>query len=397
MADKPLQKHFSDLAAFYRTELFEHVMPFWMEHGLDRESGGWLCCIAKDGTVLSREKYMWQQLRALWIFAKLHNRFGQEQPWLDVAHRLFDYVVKHGRDDKGRWHFRLAADGSPIDGPVSIYADMFAIYALTEYARATASQEAEALAMDTYREVTERLESGEPIPITPYAIPEGHICHGISMMMTLVCYELGTFTKNAGVIETAMDHSRLVLDAFRRPELEILLEYVSADGHVLDTPAGRAIVPGHAIESMWFQIQLHQLDDGKDRIAQSCECIRWHMERGWDPEYGGLLLGLDLAGEEPYWERPDLKLWWPMTEALYALLLAYEHCGESWCLDWHQKVHDWSFDHFPNREQGDWHQHLDRTGKPLPKPPLMPVKDPFHLPRALIYCIDVCERLGKRG
>jgi len=25
----------------------------------------------------------------------------------------------------------------------------------------------------------------------------------------------------------------------------------------------------------------------------------------------------------------------------------------------------------------------------------LPVKDPFHLPRALIYCVDALERLAK--
>ncbi len=144
---------------------------------------------------------------------------------------------------------------------------------------------------------------------------------------------------------------------------------------------------------MWFMMHIFRRLGDRERILQAAETIRWHLELGWDREYGGILLGLDAEGGEPWWGFADTKLWWPHTEALYALLLAYEQTGEAWCLEWYERVHDYAFSHFPNAAYGEWTQKLDRYGQPITQVVALPVKDPFHLPRALIYCIDVLERL----
>ena len=73
---------------------------------------------------------------------------------------------------------------------------------------------------------------------------------------------------------------------------------------------------------------------------------------------------------------------------------AYEHCREQWCLDWYDRVHEYTFSHFPDREHGEWTQRLSREGKPIAEVVALPVKDPFHLPRALMMCIDVLQRLA---
>jgi hypothetical protein len=46
-------------------------------------------------------------------------------------------------------------------------------------------------------------------------------------------------------------------------------------------------------------------------------------------------------------------------------------------------------------EHGDWHQNLDRRGSPVPcVVKTLAVKDPFHLPRGLIYSINVLRHLA---
>ena len=42
---------------------------------------------------------------------------------------------------------------------------------------------------------------------------------------------------------------------------------------------------------------------------------------------------------------------------------------------------------------GEWRQKLDREGRPFTATVALPVKDLFHLPRVLILCIEVLERL----
>jgi N-acylglucosamine 2-epimerase len=196
------------------------------------------------------------------------------------------------------------------------------------------------------------------------------------------------------IIDEAVRRAEEVMTSFRRPETKVLLEYVGTDGRPLDTPAGRAMVPGHAIESMWFMIHIYRHLGRPERIQEAVETIRWGLERGWDSDHGGIFLGIDVEGRKPvYWKNPETKIWWVFSEALYATLLAYEHSRASWCLDWYWKVHDWAFSHFPVQEHGEWTQRLDRAGNRIDTVIALPVKDPFHLPRALIWCIDVLERL----
>lgn len=91
----------------------------------------------------------------------------------------------------------------------------------------------------------------------------------------------------------------------------------------------------------------------------------------------------------------DAKLWWPFCEALCATLLAWEACREPWCLEWHDRVRDWAFRHFPDTRHGEWTQRLDRRGHRLDQVVALPVKDPFHLPRAAIYAVECIERISQ--
>jgi N-acylglucosamine 2-epimerase len=148
---------------------------------------------------------------------------------------------------------------------------------------------------------------------------------------------------------------------------------------------------------MWFMIHFFQkLGDGVSP-EWAIDTIKRHVELGWDDEYGGLLLSVDADGGAPWWPFADSKIWWPHTEALYALLLAYDLSQEQWCLDWFEKVHNYAFSHYPVTPYGEWTQKLDRQGNKFTETVALPVKDPFHLPRALIYCIQVLQRLADKS
>ncbi|NOZ70341.1 MAG: AGE family epimerase/isomerase [Chloroflexi bacterium] len=388
-----IESRLVDLLAIYRAELLERTVPFWLEHAIDWEYGGILTCISDEGKVLSTDKYMWSQLRAIWTFSALYNRIDARKEWLEVAKQIVDFVKKNGRDEEGRWVFAVDKDGHVLQGATSIYTDGFAIYGLTEYARATGDEEAIDLALATYGNVEERLTRPGSYETAPYTIPAGAKAHAVAMIFALAFHELGHYLHDEDILAAAHFQAEEVMTAFLRPEQHLLYEYVTLDNHLLDTPQGRTIVPGHAIESMWFMIHIYQHWQEETRIRQAIEAIRWHIEFGWDEEYGGIFLARDAAGHKPWWPFADSKLWWPHTEALYALLLAYELSGERWALDWFERVHSYAFSHYPVPKYGEWRQKLDRQGRPFTETVALPVKDPFHLPRALINCIHILARL----
>ena len=384
---------FSELHTLYRSELLDRTIPFWLTHGLDREYGGICTCINDQGQVLSGDKYVWSQLRAIWTFSALYNKIERKQEYLDAATQIFNFITRCGRNDKGEWLFCLTRDGKPLhDGATTIYADGFAIYAFTEYAKATGNQDAIRIARETYANVQARLAKPGSYQTHPLPIPEGSKAHGISMIFSLVFDEFGRYINDASIVAEGLRHANQVMDVFRRPEHKRVYEFVNLDDTLRTTPPGRAVNPGHGIESMWFMIHLYQCHGDEARVRQAIETIKWHLELGWDNEFGGLFLARDAEGS--FWENKwDTKIWWPHTESLYALLLAYSISKEQWCLDWFERVHEYSFSHYPVPQYGEWIQNLNRQGKPLEGTIALPVKDPFHLARALIYSVGVLEQL----
>jgi hypothetical protein len=47
------------LASLYRETLLNDVMPFWLHHGLDREHGGMITALDRDGSLLDTDKSVW--------------------------------------------------------------------------------------------------------------------------------------------------------------------------------------------------------------------------------------------------------------------------------------------------------------------------------------------------
>jgi N-acylglucosamine 2-epimerase len=389
-----INARFPDLLAIYRAELLERTVPFWLKHALDRERGGILTCISDEGQVISTDKYMWSQLRAIWTFSALFNKIESRQEWLDAAWQLFNFAKQHGRDDQGRWVFAVDASGKVLQGATSIYADGFAIYGLTELARATGDQDAIALALETYDNVQQRLARPGSYETAPYPILEGVKAHGVSMIFSLVFHELGLLLKDEAILAAGLAQAEEVMTAFLQADSGLIHEYVTLDNKLIDSPQGRAIVPGHAIEAMWFMIHIYQHWGNRQRIDEALAAIQHHIDYGWDEVYEGILLSRDAGGGEPWWPFAESKLWWPHTEALYALLLAYEQSGEEWALAWFGRVHDYAFSHYPVSIYGEWTQKLDRRGKKFTQTVALPVKDPFHLPRSLIYCTQTLKRLA---
>ena len=388
--DQPPDLQSSQLHDLLHAELFDSVIPFWLRHAVD-EAGGLNTCIRDDGSIINRDKYLWSQWRAVWVYSKLYNQIEKKQAWLDLAENIYHFAARYGWDDDfGGWRLKLAHDGSVLQGCESIYVDAFAIYGLTELAKATRRDEPLNLARKTADSVLRRMEHPhDTIPHFPYPIPPGARVHGLPMIFGLVFWELGLLLDEPRYKDAALAMSDDIFDNFIRPDRNLLLERIAADNSEYPPPLGTAVVPGHVIEDMWFQIHIARDAGNKTRIQEACRLIKRHVELGWDKVHGGLLLAVDANGAEDVgWEHHDTKLWWPHTEAMYALLLAYEQTGDREFLDWYDRVHDYSFRNFQLPEHGEWTQKLDRKGNPIKDIVALPVKDPFHLPRALIYCLE---------
>ena len=384
--------HMMDNASLYRQYrelLLDGIVPFWARHGLDAEHGGVLSCMQEDGTPISGDKYIWSQARWVWVCSALYNRIEKRPEFLAWARATIGFLLRHGRDEQGRWVYHTTREGQIVEGATSIYSDCFVVYGLSEYCRAVPDPELLGLARSTFASICQRIEAPGFAETAPYALPPNRRNHGVPMILTEVASELGRTTGDAAIESAADDFASRVMRHFVRPQRRCLLEFLDREYRELPPPEGTFIMPGHAIESMWFVMHHALRRNDAATIGRALEVMRWHLEMGWDKEHGGLFLGVDIEGHTPFMPNAEVKLWWPHTEALYALLLAQSLTREPWCEEWYERVHEWSFNHFSMPETGEWRQRLDRQGNPLQTFVALPVKDPFHLPRSVILAIQL--------
>ena len=92
-----------NLLDFYRSELLDNIIPWWMEHAIDWDNGGIYQFIENDGTVVSEDKYLWSQLRALYMWSALYNRVGKRHAWQQVAAHVYEFIMRDGREAQGHW------------------------------------------------------------------------------------------------------------------------------------------------------------------------------------------------------------------------------------------------------------------------------------------------------
>ena len=72
--------------------------------------------------------------------------------------------------------------------------------------------------------------------------------------------------------------------------------------------------------------------------------------------------------------------------------MAYKLTGKEVFADWFEKIHGWTWNHFPDREFGEWFGYLDHIGKPTHHLKGGKWKGFFHLPRMLLICGQVLRK-----
>jgi len=120
---------------FYRTQLLDNILPFWLAHARDDECGGYFTCLGRDGSVYDQDKNnTWTQGRIAWVFARLYNDFERDPNWLDMARLGVEFLRRFGHDETGRVYYALARDGAPLMPAKDVFSDLFVASAFAEYA-----------------------------------------------------------------------------------------------------------------------------------------------------------------------------------------------------------------------------------------------------------------------
>jgi N-acylglucosamine 2-epimerase len=364
-----------------------------MSNSPDTESGGFFTCLDRDGKVFDKDKFVWLQGREVWMFASLYNKVEQRPEWLKMALHGAKFLLEHGRNPDGDWYFSLDREGKPLVEAYNIFSDCFATMAFGQLSIATGDELYAQVAKTTFENILVR--SRNPKGKYNKTIAETRPLKGFSLPMILcnLSLEIEHLLPAELVDSTIEKCVREVMDVFYNGEMGLILENVGPDGSFSDSFEGRLLNPGHAIEAMWFIMDLSVRLKRPELAQKAVKIILRTLQYGWDNKFGGIFYFLDCKGYPPQQLEWDQKLWWVHVETLISLIKGYELTGDKECFEWFEKVHDYTWSHFPDPGRGEWFGYLNRRGEVLLSLKGGKWKGCFHVPRGLFQVWKTLERI----
>lgn len=383
------------LKAYYSNQLLNDTVPFWFPRSIDQEHGGYLLMRDQDGTLIDDDKAVWIQGRAAWLLSTLYNTVEKKQEWLDGAKSGIDFLNKHCFDTDGQMFFHVTRDGQPIRKRRYYFSETFAVIANAAYAQASGDEAAAAQARYLFGKC---IEYSSTPGILPAKFTDTRPAKGIGvpMIMMNTAQQLRETIGDPRCDEWIDKWINEIETYFVKDDIRCVMEQVAPDGSIIDHIDGRTLNPGHAIEGAWFILhEAKYRNNDPELIKLGCKMLDYMWERGWDKEHGGILYFRDVYNKpvQEYWQ--DMKFWWPHNEVIIATLLAYTITGDEKYAKWHKTVHDYSYQHFHDKEHGEWFGYLHKDGSLAQSAKGNMFKGPFHLPRQEWYCMTLLNEFLK--
>lgn len=388
-----VRKYIETWAEKYRSDLTENIMPFWLEHGLDRKNGGVYTCLDRDGSLMDPTKSVWFQGRFAFICSFAYNNVEKRPEWLEAARLTLDFIEAHCFDNDGHMYFSVTAEGRPLRQRRYVFSETFAAIAMAEYSLATGDRHWAERALKVFDD-TQRFLSTPGYLAPKFEESVQLQSHSIIMILINVGSCLRKVIDDPKLTQQIDDSIARLKKYFIHPEFKCLLETVGMNGEFIDTNLTRTINPGHCIETSWFIMEEAKLRNwDKEMLDMALEIFDWSWDWGWDKQYGGIINFRDCRNLPPQDYSQDMKFWWPQCETIIASLYAYLATDDEKYLYRHERISEWTYAHFPDADKGEWYGYLHRDGTVAQPAKGNLYKGPFHIPRMMIKGYMLCKEI----
>jgi cellobiose epimerase len=356
-------------------DLRENLLPFWSKYSVDPSdpNKGFFGAIENDGTgVRDAKRHIVLFTRYLWTWSAAH-RILDDPEYLELADRAYAYLSNHFIDrENGGLFMELNADGTVSSDRKMTYGLSFAIYAFSEYYRATGNRQSLQHAIDVFELLEQHAldtRHGGYLEMFSadwqYLQGEGVVAQGRAKSMNTHLHLLEAYT----------NLYRVWPDQRLRRQLENLVEIF--DNHILNrqtyhlelffsadwTVSGRYDSYGHDIEFSWLLFEAaHVLGDPEilERAAKTAVMVaRAQMEEGMNAD-GAMIY--EKTGDT---FRRNIS-WWVQAEAVVGFLNAWELSGSMEFLEAAYGVWQYIDERMIDRQHGGWFPDLDEHGTPRP-------------------------------
>lgn len=364
----------------FKADLIKTILPFWLKGSIDYENGGIFTSLDREGNIYGREKSVWFQGRALWVFSKAYNLIEKNPEYIKAAKTIYEFLPKC-TDEDGRMFFTVTEDGREIQKRRYYFSETFAAIGCAEYYKATGDENALADA-EKYFNVAYECFTGKRTNL-PKFNGENFNFKALSPVMIMlataqVMRSIDSLKdKYSKIAEECLDE---IMNGGYLTE-KALMENIDREKGFVDSPTGRIVNPGHSLEAAWFIMTEGLLTDNQDAIDFAKKIIDITLPIGIDKKHGGIIAFTDINGNPPVQLEWDMKLWWPQCEAMIALRLAYLVYGDEKYKKVYEELKDYCEKYFVDDECGEWYGylHYDNSVSTTLKGNIF--KGPFHIPR----------------
>ena len=381
--------------------LQKNILRFWLDKMVDQEHGGFYGRIdGHEHLHADAEKGAILNARILWAFSAAYRVLG-DKTYLEAASRAKHYIIDYFIDPEyGGVYWSLDCNGKPLDTKKQFYAIGFAIYGMSEYARATGDAEALKVAIDLYRCIEEHALDYEYNgyieamtrdwqPIADMRLSELDANYPKSQNTHLHIIEPYTNLYRVWKSDELKASLHNLIDIFTdrilNPETHHLDLFFDMDWK---RGAGALESYGHDIECSWL---IHEaalvLGDAEvlKKVEPIVEMVAKASEKGLNAD-GSMVHEANL---DTGYVDSDLH-WWVQAEAVVGFFNIYQYFGDESALQ--KAQHCWTYikENLIDNENGEWHWSRRKDGTlNLDDDKAGFWKCPYHNSR---MCLEIIER-----
>ncbi len=398
-----VDERFEKLYQMALDEVENNILPFWIEKTQDKEFGGFYGACVDDGTpVENASKCLILCARLIWSFASAYRVLGKPE-YKEMAKRAYDFFRETFIDkENGGVYYMVDYKGQPEDTKKMVYGEAFAIYAFSEYCRATGDMQALEEALKIFelleKHAYDKQNKGywelytadwQTVDSRLSRVSEGE---KTTKTMNTHLHLIEAYTcllrvwKNDRMQDKVREHLDVMLDKIVNQEIGHYIMFLDDEWN----STSNDVSPGHDIEGTWLMMETAEVL-GEEAMIEKAKpiCLKMAaacLEQDIFPD-GSMLYEIMTDKNKVN----NLRSWWVQAETVVGFLSAWELSGEDRFLDASLKAFNFIREHVVDHKYGEWFPMLGEDLKPVPSNELKVSgwKAPYHNSR---MCLEIIER-----
>jgi len=385
----------------FENELTDNILNYWVKEVYDPQRKMFYGRITNSG-----EKFPNAPLsavyttRIMWTYAAAYRHYPTAiyKKMTDEAFRILREAFWDPAN--GGIYWSVNPDGTPVDTKKQFYAEVFFIYALSEYYLAFEDDTAKQIAISMFM-LMERYafdseyggyieaktvdwEATDDLRLSPN---EPNVKKSMNTHLHILEAYINLYRvwKSEEARNKLRHLIRIFLDKIIDPKTYHFYLFFDADWTVRSDIDSY----GHDIEGSWLLCEAAEVLGDKELIEEvgkiALKMAEVTKKEGLDKN-GGLYY--EKSGEHLH-EQFD---WWPQAEAVVGFFNAWQLSGKDDYLEVSNKSWEFIKKHIIDHQNGEWFWGVSDELKPLPNDKVNGWKAPYHNGR---MCMEMMRRIGE--